>query len=78
MQEVRHIFEGLFGCWHRHLTFPLTVRRGTRRPIAARETGTYVVCLDCGEEFGYDWQHMRIVKEAETRAHAARSLQVPS
>ena len=23
------------------------------------ETGTYVVCLDCGTEFPYDWKNMR-------------------
>ncbi|MEX2264081.1 MAG: hypothetical protein WD696_19160 [Bryobacteraceae bacterium] len=23
-------------------------------------TRTYVVCLDCGKEFRYDWQEMRI------------------
>jgi len=22
----------------------------------------YVVCLECGKKFAYDWQHMRIVR----------------
>lgn len=78
MQRVAQILEGLFGCWHRRLTFPLTARRGTLRPIAARETGTYVVCLDCGKEFGYDWQRMRIVEKSEAKAYARRSLEVHS
>jgi hypothetical protein len=28
-------------------------------------TGTYVVCLDCGREFPYDWREMRILAENE-------------
>ena len=23
-------------------------------------SGTYVVCLDCGKEFAYDWKDMRV------------------
>ena len=51
----------LFGCWHKNLSFPVSVRQGQRGSLAARRTGTYVVCLDCGKEFAYDWQDMRIV-----------------
>jgi hypothetical protein len=32
--------------------------------------GTYVVCLDCGQEFGYDWQEMRIGPPVVARASA--------
>ena len=56
------ILDLLFGCWHRHLTFPMTKKTGQRRSAAAFQTGTYVVCLDCGREFPYDWQQMRIVR----------------
>jgi hypothetical protein len=31
---------------------------------------TYVVCLGCGEEFAYDWAHMRIVFSAKLAAKA--------
>lgn len=51
----------LFGCWHKRLSFPISGKRGHRRSSAAHQTGTYVVCLDCGKEFPYDWQQMRIV-----------------
>jgi hypothetical protein len=27
---------------------------------ATSRPGTYVVCLDCGKELGYDWAEMRI------------------
>ncbi len=51
----------LFGCRHKHRSFPITARAGKRRSGAAQMTGTYVVCLDCGQEFPYDWQAMKIV-----------------
>jgi hypothetical protein len=48
---LKAILEILFGCAHRSTTFPLTPRR---------KRGAYVVCLDCGTEFAYDWKAMRI------------------
>jgi hypothetical protein len=51
----------LFGCSHRRISFPLTPRRGLDNK-AGRAAETYVVCLDCGKEFGYDWQKMQIRK----------------
>ena len=60
------IFDALFGCWHKNISFPQTLKAG-KRPDAAAETGTYVVCLDCGQEFAYDWQQMRVISAAELR-----------
>jgi hypothetical protein len=56
-----NLFELLFGCWHRKLSFPRSVKRGQPHLSPASRTGTYVVCLDCGTEFPYDWQNMRMV-----------------
>lgn len=53
-----------FGCQHKKLGFPITVRGARRRTPAASLTGTYVVCLDCGHEFPYDWNEMKVVREA--------------
>ena len=66
------IFDTLFGCWHKNISFPQTHKRGLRRSDAAEITGTYVVCLDCGREFAYDWERMRIVaqNEKDRFAHA--------
>jgi hypothetical protein len=62
----------LFGCRHAHYSFPVSVRRAMRRPQAAALTGTYVVCLDCGKEFAYDWQEMKVITSPEEhRAHLA-------
>ena len=60
--ETMSVFGLLFGCWHRRRSFPLTVRGKLRRRAAASVTGTYVVCLDCGQEFPYDWNKMKRVK----------------
>jgi hypothetical protein len=60
----------LFGCWHKNYSFPITVRGGQRRNAAAQRTGTYVVCLDCGQEFAYDWSAMKVVSGGFDRGEA--------
>jgi len=30
--------------------------------ISEEKSGPYVVCLDCGKHFDYDWSKMRVVK----------------
>lgn len=47
------MFRSLFGCRHARTTFPLSPSKGPRAGT------TYVACLDCGKEFGYDWPSMR-------------------
>jgi RNase P subunit RPR2 len=66
------LVDAMFGCRHARYSFPLTVRAGVRRDSAVRRTGTYVTCLDCGREFRYDWQQMKIMKSQPKEA--ARSL----
>ncbi len=60
----------LFGCSHRHYSFPISMRSGQRRAGAALATGTYIVCLDCGKEFPYDWKQMKVVGEIAEPATA--------
>ncbi len=70
---IAKLFDAVFGCWHTHYSFPITVRPGPRRNSAAALTGTYVVCLDCGKEFPYDWQEMRVIgspAKASDRVHS--------
>jgi hypothetical protein len=55
------LFDKVFGCSHKRCSFPITVRERQHRGPAASVTGTYVVCLDCGHEFPYDWEQMKMV-----------------
>jgi hypothetical protein len=48
----------LFRCPHRRLTRPITPMSGPGKPSGE----TYVVCLDCGKQFAYEWNQMRIGK----------------
>jgi hypothetical protein len=55
---IDSILNLLFRCPHRRLTRPVTPVGRTGEP----EGGTYVVCLDCGKEFSYDLERMRLGK----------------
>jgi hypothetical protein len=71
---ISRLVDAFFGCWHTNLTFPITTRSAARSSTAASLTGTYVVCLDCGKEFAYDWRQMKIVDEAPGSASAVADL----
>lgn len=45
----------LFRCPHRRLTRPITPVSKPGVPSGE----TYVVCLDCGKQFSYDWKEMK-------------------
>jgi len=63
---LNSILETLFGCSHRSTSFPLTPARritGQSTPSLANRHSAYVVCLECGKEFSYDWNTMRIVDD---------------
>jgi hypothetical protein len=68
------LLDAFFGCWHSHYSFPITVRSGSRRSGAASLTGTYVVCLDCGKEFAYDWREMKLVSGLPDNPKRVRAL----
>jgi hypothetical protein len=75
------VLNSLFGCGHRRTSFPLTPSR--RNGFAGsnfsgqKRSGTYVVCLDCGKEFDYNWKQMRIGEPVRAGAPArAESLSV--
>jgi hypothetical protein len=51
------VLDSLFGCSHRRTTFPMTPKRPAAR------LGAYVTCLDCGKEFAYNWNEMRMEHE---------------
>lgn len=57
------ILEFLFGCSHRRTTFPITPTRHFR---SVTNKATYIVCLDCGKEFGYNWKAMKVSDNMDT------------
>ena len=68
---VAKLIDLVFGCRHSRYSFPVTIR-GNRRPQSAALTGTYVACLDCGREFPYDWQQMKVItSSAKKREYVA-------
>ena len=67
------LFNLLFGCSHKNYSFPITLRASRGGAAAAR---TYVVCLDCGKEFAYDWNQMRVV--ASPRPEKAGGIGEPA
>jgi len=68
------VLSAFFGCSHRRTTFPQTARR---KPASNAGLETYVVCLECGTEFEYDWQEMRM-RKALRRLSPAPVLQSPA
>jgi hypothetical protein len=50
------LFDFLFGCRHKQITRPITP---VRKP-GIRSEGTYVACLECGTQFSYDLDEMRV------------------
>ena len=66
------VLNALFGCSHQRTTFPLTP--GRKSPaFSAPGAKTYVACLDCGKEFAYDWQEMRVGKPVTPHVPAAEA-----
>jgi hypothetical protein len=57
-------------CRHRHVSQPFSAASSSRNtssyidwePVSAVGPVHYVVCLDCGKHFAYDWSQMRLVK----------------
>lgn len=55
---IRPFFDFIFPCQHRKTTFP-------RKHSEDSDGGTYVVCLECGKQFAYDWENMRLGKPVD-------------
>jgi hypothetical protein len=53
-------------CSHKKLSQPFAASAGVRRTSSGWDAPSpaaqhYVVCLDCGRKFEYDWSKMRVV-----------------
>jgi hypothetical protein len=53
---IESVIRLLFRCSHKRLTLPMTPMGKTGVPTGK----PYVVCLDCGCQFAYDWKEMRV------------------
>ena len=71
---IAWLFDLIFGCHHPRYSFPVTIRGSARRPQAGALTGTYVACLECGKEFPYDWQEMRVITSQAGKREYVASL----
>jgi hypothetical protein len=71
---IAELFQNFFGCRHSHYTFPISVRPALRHSAATKLTGTYVACLDCGKEFPYDWQEMKVITSPSEQRNYVASL----
>jgi RNase P subunit RPR2 len=60
----------LFGCAHSRCTFPITATKRCHYRSEGKSATTYVVCLECGKEFPYDWEQMKVVGSAKGIHHA--------
>ena len=68
------VLEAIFGCHHPRYSFPVTIRGAARRTQAASLTGTYVACLECGKEFPYDWQEMKVITSPQRHGERVAAL----
>jgi|ERR1051326_5202979 hypothetical protein len=58
---IDSLFNTLVFCSHRRISFPMTIRRRTHAFSSALcGNQTFVICFDCGKEFSYNWEEMRI------------------
>jgi hypothetical protein len=68
------LIDVFFGCRHSRYSFPVTIRNTAPRPQAGALTGTYVACLDCGREFPYDWEEMKVITSSSDRREYAAAV----
>lgn len=70
------IADWLQGCAHRNKSFPMSPRPVGGRNAASSRHEVYVVCLDWGRRFDYDWNTMQIRKSQGARSHSAGKLEI--
>jgi hypothetical protein len=58
-----------FGCRHRRISKPFAAARSQSSSSSEWESletpsggSHYVVCLECGKKFGYDWSQMKMIR----------------
>ena len=67
----------LFSCRHKHYSFPITVTPH-RGALTRSGAGMYVVCLDCGRQFPYDWEQMKVLWNPDKPKGAPEPQKAPA
>ena len=69
---LQSLLDLILGCSHRRTSFPLTpTKKSGLASASGPRFGTYVACLDCGQELAYDWNEMRVAGPVAQRRRAA-------
>ena len=69
---LQSLLDFFLGCPHRRTSFPLTpTKKSGLASVPSSRLGTYVACLDCGQELAYDWHEMRVAGPVPQRRRAA-------
>lgn len=66
---MKTIIAFLFRCRHSWLSSPFTPRS-----TSGEVSETYVVCLDCGKKFPYDWENMRQMDSSSRHRFFGRGI----
>ena len=66
---IQKVIELLFRCSHKKITLPITP---VGKPGSA-EGKPYVVCLDCGGQFAYNWKEMRMGERIDVRPKSSQA-----
>ena len=66
------LFDLVLGCSHSHLSFPRSAHGNSN--VMALGTGIYVVCLDCGKQFAYDWEQMAVIRSQRDSHHRSQAI----
>ena len=68
LMRLEGVADWLYGCSHRRTTFPITLRASAgAEGEQSTYVETYIVCLDCGRQFAYDWTRMRLAGQPTAR-----------
>ena len=66
LEEMLRMFT--FGCRHSHMSKPFSTEVARQDEVhldwvqELPPCSHYVVCLDCGRRFAYDWETMKVIK----------------
>jgi hypothetical protein len=70
-----NLLDRLLGCSHGRCSFPITLRSSGPN-ASSLPSRTYIVCLECGKEFPYDWREMKLLRRSAERHHSEQEFAI--